>query len=96
LLLAISRFRTRQSFLHIRFRIQRIGLFGSYARNEAGPESDIDIIVEFMPDTDNLYENKQLIAQMLSSRFSQEIDIAREKYLKPRMKEKIIKEALYV
>jgi len=29
------------------FGIVSIGLFGSYARNEAGPESDIDLFVRF-------------------------------------------------
>ena len=30
-----------------RFGIKSLALFGSVARNEAGPESDIDILVEF-------------------------------------------------
>jgi uncharacterized protein len=29
------------------FNPERIGIFGSYARNEAKPESDIDILVKF-------------------------------------------------
>ena len=30
--------------------IARLSLFGSVARNEAGPDSDIDLAVEFDPD----------------------------------------------
>ena len=30
-----------------RYPIRRLGLFGSFARGEATPESDIDILVEF-------------------------------------------------
>ena len=35
--------------------VRRLGIFGSVIRSEAGPESDVDILVEFekMPD---LYE----------------------------------------
>ena len=30
-----------------RFAVARLGLFGSVARNEAGPDSDVDILAEF-------------------------------------------------
>ena len=30
-----------------RYRVKKIAVFGSYARGEAKPESDIDILVEF-------------------------------------------------
>ena len=30
-----------------RYRVKKIAIFGSYARGEAKPESDIDILVEF-------------------------------------------------
>ena len=42
--------------------IESIALFGSFARNEAGPESDIDILVSFkMPDLYRYYTmSKQL------------------------------------
>lgn len=33
--------------LAARYPIQRLALFGSYARNEATPDSDVDILVEF-------------------------------------------------
>jgi hypothetical protein len=29
------------------FTVKRIGLFGSFARDEGSPESDVDILVEF-------------------------------------------------
>ncbi|MCX7924801.1 MAG: nucleotidyltransferase family protein, partial [Fimbriimonadales bacterium] len=33
--------------LRARYPIKRLALFGSFARNEATPESDIDVMVEF-------------------------------------------------
>jgi hypothetical protein len=30
-----------------RFRVKSISLFGSHARGDAGPESDVDLMVEF-------------------------------------------------
>ncbi len=35
--------------LRRRYGVVRIGLFGSVARNEAGPDSDIDLVAEFAP-----------------------------------------------
>ena len=32
-----------------RLGVARLGLFGSVARGEAGPESDVDVLVEFAP-----------------------------------------------
>lgn len=31
-----------------RFTVKRIGVFGSFARDDAGPESDVDIVVELV------------------------------------------------
>jgi uncharacterized protein len=33
----------------LRYGIQRAGVFGSYARDQAGPESDLDLLVELPP-----------------------------------------------
>lgn len=35
-----------------------LGLFGSFSRNEGTENSDIDLIVEFQPNTQNLSEKK--------------------------------------
>ncbi len=37
--------------LRDKYHIVRIGLFGSYAREEQNPESDIDLLVEFEENT---------------------------------------------
>jgi hypothetical protein len=34
-----------------RFAVKRIGVFGSFARGNGGPESDVDIIVELTEPT---------------------------------------------
>lgn len=36
-----------KSFIQSRFEVDKIGVFGSYARNEHAPDSDIDFYVEF-------------------------------------------------
>jgi len=38
-----------------RFTVMRIGVFGSFARDDAGPESDVDIVVELAEPTFDHY-----------------------------------------
>ena len=38
------------------YNLSKIGLFGSFARGEQNAKSDIDILVEFLPETQNIYE----------------------------------------
>ncbi|CAD7781824.1 MAG: Nucleotidyltransferase domain protein [Candidatus Methanoperedenaceae archaeon GB37] len=43
----IKKIREHYPFLSKEFGVKRIGIFGSVARHEEGPGSDIDIVVEF-------------------------------------------------
>jgi uncharacterized protein len=43
----IGQLRSRLAELHSMYGVFKIGLFGSFARGNPGPESDIDFIVEF-------------------------------------------------
>ncbi len=77
------------------FHVSKIGLFGSFARNEQGEASDIDLIIEFIPHTEGLSEKKEAIRQMVSIRFQRKVDLCREKYLKPYFKNQILQTAIY-
>ena len=56
------------------FGITKIGLFGSYARNEAKNDSDIDIL----KDLTDIYEKKSLLKEIMEKAFDKKVDIARE------------------
>jgi predicted nucleotidyltransferase len=79
-----------------KFHITRIGLFGSYARGDQNIKSDVDLLVEFEDNTQDLYDLKLEIKDYFLSNLGLEIDICREKYIKPRIKKSILKETLYV
>ncbi len=78
------------------YNLVKIGIFGSFARNENKADSDIDILVEFKEGTLSLYEKKISIKNEIQSRFGLSVDICREKYIKNIFKKQIISEALYV
>ena len=78
-----------------RFHIIRIGLFGSYARGEQNLNSDIDLLVEFEDNTQDLYDLKIQLKDFFKKNIGLEVDICREKYIKPRIKNSILKETVY-
>lgn len=77
-----------------KFGIIRIGIFGSVARQENTPESDIDIVVEIeKPSLSTMYELKEMLKQL----FGCEVDLIRfRNSLRPLLKNHILNEAIYV
>ncbi|CAM4019268.1 nucleotidyltransferase family protein [Arcobacter cloacae] len=72
------------------------GITKSYARNEAKNDSDIDILIELKKDLTDIYEKKSLLKEIMEKAFDKKVDIAREKYLKPLVKDEVLKEVKYV
>lgn len=85
-----------KQILRSRFHIVRIGFFGSYARGDQNKESDLDLIVEFEENTQDLYNLKLQLKEFFKSNLNLKVDICREKYIKPGIKKSILKEAIYV
>ena len=78
------------------YHLIRIGIFGSFSREEQTPKSDIDLIVEFEDNTQDLYTIKQKIRNEIQLKFNLSVDICREKYIKPIFKKQILSETIYV
>ena len=79
-----------------KYQLKKLGIFGSYARNEQTPESDLDLLVEFEENTPNLTEKKEFLRKEIQFVFQIPIDICREKYIKPIFRQQILTEAIYV
>jgi uncharacterized protein len=85
-----------KEYFRDRYGVIKIGLFGSYARDEQTSGSDIDLVVEFEKNTPNLYDLKREIKEFIKRSLNLNADIAREKYIKPIYKDSILKETIYV
>ncbi len=85
-----------KDYLNKQFSVEKIGLFGSYARDEQTEQSDIDIIIEMPKGTENIFEKKQKLRELLIIEFNHNIDICRERAIKPLFKEMILKDTIYV
>ena len=72
-----------------KYRVKKIGLFGSYVRDEATDKSDIDLLVDFEEKT---FDNYVELAFELESIFNRKIDLLTEKGISPYMLPYINKE----
>ena len=76
--------------------VSSIGLFGSTVRNENGPDSDIDILVDFS-DGKETYDNLMSVCDLLQSTFKRsKLDVVTKKGLSPYIKSVILSETKYV
>jgi len=78
------------------YQLTKIGLFGSFANGNQTENSDIDLIVEFQPNIKNLTQKKSKIKDLVRNRFNKEVDLCREKYIKPYFKVQILESVIYV
>jgi uncharacterized protein len=89
-----------------RHRVRRLALFGSAARRELRPDSDVDLLVELRPDSDvdllvelrpdarvGLFEHVRM-ADELEEIFSRPVDLGTWAALKPRLRARVEDEAV--
>ncbi len=83
-----------KSVVEKRFKVKKIGIFGSYVKGEQKDISDIDILVEF-------YEPIGFFAfldleEYLTGLFNTKVDLVSRKALKPRIGKYILQEMISV
>ncbi len=77
-----------------KFQLTALGYFGSYARGEASPGSDVDIV--FKTDYPNLLLTSRLRLDLIEL-FNRPVDVIRyRENMNPRFKARLDREAIYV
>jgi predicted nucleotidyltransferase len=69
----------------------RLGLFGSFARGEARPDSDVDLLVELDQRTFDRYMDLKIFLEDL---FGRKVDLVLGDRIKPRLREQILAEVI--
>ena len=72
--------------------VRRIGLFGSYARGENNPASDLDFVVEFDRKSFDAYMG---LKEYLEELFGCPVDLVLADAIKPRLRGAILSEAVH-
>ncbi len=72
--------------------VRRLRVFGSRARGQAGPTSDLDLLAEFEPGRDllDLIGFKQEVEALLGC----PVDVVTEAALSPYLRERVLREAV--
>jgi len=76
-----------------RYSVRELSVFGSAARGEMRPDSDIDLLVEFIPEAKvDLFDYSGLMLD-LSELIGRQVDLVSKKGLKPLIRASVLKEA---
>lgn len=79
--------------LQTRYQVTKIALFGSFARGDNSPNSDVDILIE-VPASIGL--GFVSLAQELQNILQMKVDLVSSRALKSNIRDIILNEALYV
>jgi predicted nucleotidyltransferase len=77
-----------------KFKVKRLGLFGSYVKGHARQSSDIDILVEFSKTIDLL--EFVALEKYLAEQTGAKIDLVSIKALRPEFRPTILNEVIYI
>ena len=77
-----------------KYGVKSLALFGSVARDEARPDSDVDLLVEFDRPV-GLFAFIGL-QQFLENLLGSKVDLGTLRSLKPRLKDSVLQEAIHV
>ena len=79
-----------------RYGVKEIGIFGSYVREEQREYSDIDVLVEFEPNSRISLLDFIELEDYLSDLLGIKVDLVEKSALKPRIGKYILKEVVYL
>ena len=82
----------QKGYLSEKFFVEKIGIFGSYSRDEQTENSDIDILVEFSRPVGFEFLD---LKEYLESIFEKPVDLVTTNALKPLVKDNIMNEVQF-
>ena len=86
--------RSHRDELRKQFGVKSLAVFGSVVRGEAGPDSDVDILVEF--EGRATFDRYMGLKFFLENLLGRRVDLVTRKALKPRLRPYVEREAIYV
>jgi predicted nucleotidyltransferase len=92
--LIIATLRRHEQELH-RQGVAHAGLFGSVARGDARPDSDIDILIDLEPDARLSVFDYVGLKEYIAGLFETPVDVVNREGLKPRLKPAVLADVLY-
>ena len=79
-----------------RYKVKELFIFGSATRGELRPDSDIDVLVEFLPEAHIGLVKFASLIQDLQDLLGRRVDLVTKSGLKPRVRPRVLSEARLV
>ena len=76
-----------------RHHIRRLSLFGSVLRDDFGPDSDVDVLVEWEPGHTPGWDIVTIAEELEELFGGRKVDLINPKFLKPRLRDNILNSA---
>jgi uncharacterized protein len=73
--------------------IRRLALFGSVLRGDFSPDSDVDVLVEFAPDSGVTYLDMAAMQEELAALLGRSVDLLTPGALSPHFREQVLSSA---
>ncbi len=90
----INFLKQNREFIQHEFGVVRMGLFGSFARETAREDSDVDIAVAMRDE--RIFRNFFRLEKYLQEHLRRKIDLGLEDSLKPLARQRVKEEIIYV
>jgi hypothetical protein len=90
----ISKLQIEKKNLYDKYKVTRLGVFGSFARGEETSDNDVDILVEFseIPGMIEFMKTEEYLETVLNRK----IDLVRENAIRPELKSVIMSEVIMI
>ena len=91
---ALALLRQHEPKLKKQFGVTKIGIFGSFARGEERPDSDVDVLVTFQNGR-KTFDNFMGTKFYLEDLFKRKVDLVTDAALKPLIRDPILQDVVY-
>lgn len=83
-----------KSVLQENYKVTELGIFGSYVRGEQTEESDVDVLIDYekAPTLFKLVELRSYLSELMGIK----VDVVTKKGLKPKIRERVLSEVVYL
>lgn len=81
-------------FLKKKYKVKEIGIFGSYVRGDQQSQSDIDVLVDYVDNSIDLFDFIDL-KEYLSGLMGKDVDLVMKSGLKPVLGKRILTQVIY-
>ena len=84
----------QKTMLLKKYKVNRLGIFGSYVRGEQQQDSDLDVLIDYEepPSLITLIELEYYLSEVIGVK----VDLVTNNGIKPQLKDYILKEVVYI